>query len=138
MVRRACSARAKVPRRQYYASGPKLFQDGDLSALLAGLQPTEDGAPPQHLPPRVPGQLTQADCRRLLQAGKQGRLTTAWKQLQSYGLAGSNPQTETMLREKWVPAPLFPEAIQSGAIMRAPPLRTTSSRSMPSKPRRAS
>ena len=90
----------------------QLFLDGDIAALITGLQAEEGPAPPQHLPPRTPGQLTHADCHRLLQAGKQGRLTTAWKQLQSYGLAGSNPQTEQMIKDKWLPAPMFPEALR--------------------------
>ena len=90
----------------------QLFHDGDIQGLLAGLQADDEQAPPQHLPPRTPGQLTHDDCHRLLQAGKQGRLTTAWKQLHSHGVAGSNPETERKLKEKWLPAPLFPETLR--------------------------
>ena len=59
--------------------------------------------------PRRPGLLTQTDCKRLMQAGRQGRLTSAWKQLFSYGVAAATPETEKMVRDKWLPAPLFPE-----------------------------
>ena len=59
-------------------------------------------------PPRVPGLLQQADCRRLLHAGKQGRLTAAWKELLSYGVAPADRDTVERLRAKWLPAPLFP------------------------------
>ena len=36
----------------------QLFHDGDIEALLAGLQADAEPSPPQHLPPRTPGQLT--------------------------------------------------------------------------------
>ena len=90
----------------------QMFQDGDISGLLAALQPDDGPQPQQHTPARTPGHLTHADCHRLLQAGKQGRLTTAWKQLFSYGVAGSNANTEQMLKDKWLPAPPFPVPLQ--------------------------
>ena len=70
----------------------QLLHDGDLQTLLASLQAEEEHAPPQHLPPRTPSHLTHADCQRLLQAGKQGRFTTAWKQLRSHAW-GSGQQS---------------------------------------------
>ena len=56
---------------------------------------------------------------RLVQAGKQGRLTSAWKQLWSYGLASPTERTEALLREKWLPAPLFPEETRGNYVMPA-------------------
>ena len=90
----------------------QLFHDGDFSSLLTSLQPDSAEPQQQHLPPRTPGHLTHADCQRLLQAGKQGRLTTAWKQLFSFGVAGCNSDTVQKIRDKWIPAPLFPDTVQ--------------------------
>ena len=90
----------------------QLFRDGDLDALLAHLAPDEEDCPEPPAPPRTPGVLQQSDCHRLLQAGKQGRLTTAWKQLFSCGIAPANDATAALLRAKWLPAPLFPEELR--------------------------
>ena len=90
----------------------QLFRDGDLDALLAHLAPDEEDCPEPPAPPRTPGVLQQSDCHRLLEAGKQGRLTTAWKQLFSCGIAPANDATAALLRTKWLPAPLFPEELR--------------------------
>ena len=59
-------------------------------------------------PLRTPGVLTAVDHKRHLQAARQGRLTTAWRQLYSYGVVAATHATQLLLQEKWVPAPAFP------------------------------
>ena len=98
-------------------SRPRLLQervrhlmDNNWGELLAHLQPTDE--PPSHparTPPRTPGLLTEADCRRLLLAGKQGRTC-------SDGVASSNDDTERMVQEKWLSAPLFAPQIRGHAL----------------------
>ena len=61
-----------------------------LLCLLSCRKPTQ---PEQATMPRRPGLLTQTHCKRLIQAGRQGRLTSAWKQLFSYGVAAATPET---------------------------------------------
>ena len=99
-------------------SRPRLLQEqaqhflrGDLAVLLAGMQAEASDTEPACSPPRVPGLLTPQDANRLLQAGRQGRLTTAWKQLFSYGVAAANATTERLFLQKWLPAPLFPAEV---------------------------
>ena len=85
----------------------------DWDALLAHLQP--DTAPPDNTasePARTPGLLTEADCQRLMRAGRQGRVASAWRQLFSYGLAASNDDTQRLIEKKWLPPPLFPTQLR--------------------------
>ena len=98
-------------------SRPRLLQEraqmalqSDWEGLLTHVQP--DATPPANpadATPRTPGLLTDADCKRLMRAGRQGRVATAWRQLFSYGLALSNDRTQRLIESKWLPAPLFPE-----------------------------
>ena len=59
---------------------------------------------------KVPGLPTEADSGCLLMAGKQGLLTTAWKQLLSYGVGPSNDNTSRLFQilKKWLPSRQFP------------------------------
>ena len=101
-------------------SRPRLLQEraqlllqSDWDSLMASLQP--DGLPPDDppdVPPRQPGLLTDEDCKRLLRAGKQGRIATAWRQLFSFGLAPANDKTQKLIEDKWLPAPLFPDQLR--------------------------
>ena len=87
------------------------FMEGQWDTLVAHLQP-QAGEPVEEpdVPPRSPGLLTAEDCRRLHQAGRQGRLAAAWRQLFSYGLASSNSRTAALVQDKWVPAPALPSS----------------------------
>ena len=105
--------RALAPR-----SRPRLVQtqaqhflDRDLEWLLSAFQADHDSPEDLVAPPRRPGLLTESDARRLLQAGRQKRLTAAWKQLFSFGVAGACRHIEMLFLQKWLPAPLFPEEV---------------------------
>ena len=50
----------------------------------------------------TPGLLTTDSCKRLLSAAKAGRMTSAWKQLWSYGLAPACPATVEKIQAKWL------------------------------------
>ena len=101
-------------------SRPRLLQEraqlllqSEWDSLLASLQP--DGSSPENppaVPPRQPGLLTDKDCKRLLRAGRQGRVATAWRQLFSFGLAPANDTTQKLIESKWLPAPLFPDQLR--------------------------
>ena len=99
-------------RPRFLQARALLFGDSDFDALLTTLMPEDESTAPPPSPPRVPGLLQHSDCRRLLQAGKQGRLTAAWKQLFSYGVAPADKDTAERLRAKWLPAPLFPTELR--------------------------
>ena len=85
------TALAPRSRPRLLQAQAQLFHDGEIGTLLLSLQPETEEPQQQHLPPRTPGHLTHADCHRLLQAGKQGRLTTAWKQLFSLAWRVATP-----------------------------------------------
>ena len=112
---------AKAPGSQLHPHArPRLLQEraqlllqNDWDSLLLFLEP-EEGPPdnPADTPPRTPGLLTDADCHRLMRAGRQGRVATAWRQLFSFGLALSNDRTQKLIADKWIPSPLFPDQLR--------------------------
>ena len=95
-------------RPQLLKERAHLFLSNDWAALLTVLAPDQDIVDEPAARPRAPGVLTDQDHRRLLQAAKQGRLTSAWRQLYSHGVAASNADTQAKLERKWLPAPNFP------------------------------
>ena len=112
---------AKAPGSQLHPHvRPRLLQErvqlvmqNDWENLLLLLQPDE-GPPdnPPDTPPRMPGLLTDEDCSRLMRAGRQGRVATAWRQLFSFGLALSNDRTQKLIESKWIPSPFFPDQLR--------------------------
>ena len=70
-------------------------------ADLLSASDTSAAAPPDPRPAQEPGLITSQSARR--QAAQQGRLTSAWKQLYSYGLAAPDPGTVRKVQDKWVP-----------------------------------
>ena len=111
----------KPPGSQLHPhSRPRLLQEraqlvlqSDWETLLVLLQPPDaPPANPPDTPPRTPGLLTDADCKRLMRAGQQGRVATAWRQLFSFGLAPSNDRTQKLIQDKWTPSPLFPDQLR--------------------------
>ena len=60
--------------------------------------------------------LTDEDCKRLMRAGRQGRIATAWRQLFSFGLALSNDHTQKLIESKWIPPPLFPDQLRGTCL----------------------
>ena len=67
-----------------------------------------DSAPTAGGPPASPGVLDGRACRSLLLAADAGRLHTAWRKIQSYGLAPINDTTVAGLRAKWSPPSIDP------------------------------
>ena len=74
----------------------------ELAALLL---PTGDfSLPSWPFPsPQRPGLVTGPSAHKLMQAAKHGRLSSAWKQLFSYGLAPPTVETKATLESKWRP-----------------------------------
>ena len=94
-------------RPQLFKERSQAFLANDWGLLLQAISEDTDPREPPPTAPRSPGVLTADDHARLLRAAKQGRLTTAWRQLYSYGVAAANDATQTLLQQKWIPAPAF-------------------------------
>ena len=95
-------------RPQLLKERSQAFLANDWTLLLHTLSNDTEPAEPSPSAPRTPGLLTADDHARLLRAAKQGRLTVAWRQLYSYGVAAATEATQTLLQQKWLPAPAFP------------------------------
>ena len=92
------------------------LQDGNWHAILAALGPPDlplsAGSPPDE-PARAsvspPGTFTTATARAFTHMARQGRLTSAWRRLWSFGLAPASPATLASLRAKWHPQSTRPD-----------------------------
>ena len=63
--------------------------------------PPEPAAAESIATPQRPGLIAGASAHRLLLAAQHGRLTSAWKQLFSHGIAPPTADTEARLQVKW-------------------------------------
>ena len=120
-------------RPQLVKERAKAFLANDWALLIHEISHDTTISDPPSSPSRAPGVLTEADHGRLLHAARQGRLTTAWRQLYSYGVAAPTESTQRLLEQKWLPVPHFPaerrghhltpadahDLIQHPAILRA-------------------
>ena len=95
-------------RPQLLKERSQAFMSNDWALLIHTITNDTEPAEPTPAAPRAPGVLTAADQVRLMRAAKQGRLTAAWRQLYSYGVAAASDATQALLQEKWLPAPAFP------------------------------
>ena len=74
----------------------------EIAELL--LSSDDSGLPSSPDPsPQRPGLVTGPSAHKLMQAAKHGRLSSAWKQLFSYGLAPPTVETRATLESKWRP-----------------------------------
>ena len=86
------------------------LQDGNWNAILSALGPPDlplsaDSLPdePARASVSPPGTFTTASARAFTHMARQGRLTSAWRRLWSFGLAPPSPSTLASLRAKWHP-----------------------------------
>ena len=95
-------------RPQLMKERANAFLSNDWPLLIHEISHDTAFLDPPASPERSPGVLTEADHRRLLHVARQGRLTAAWRQLYSHGVAASTLDTQRLLEQKWIPAPAFP------------------------------
>ena len=87
------------------------LQEGNWHAILSALGPPEQlasapspAAESVHGPaPSAPGTFTTTTARAFTHMARQGRLTSAWRRLWSYGLAPPSASTTAALKAKWHP-----------------------------------
>ena len=95
-------------RPQLMKERANAFLSNDWSILIHAISHDTAVTDPPPSPARTPGVLTEADHRKLLHAARQERLTAAWRQLYSYGVAAATEDTQRLLEQKWLPVPAFP------------------------------
>ena len=87
------------------------LQEGNWHAILSALGPPDQPVSAASLPadslpgpaPQPPGTFTTTTARAFAHMARQGRLTSAWRRLWSYGLASPSTSTTAALQAKWHP-----------------------------------